>query len=130
MFLKIKIKKGGRIRCYLCVSRFYMLGKSIKRCAIPGCRIEPASLHSLPKDPNIRNEWLKFLLTDIPDRYSPTLTICSAHFSPDSFVNLSQFNAGYARKLLLNEGRVPTIFDRALNPQPVSKISYSFFYYM
>jgi len=37
---------------------------------------------------------LKFLFNDIPDRYSPTLTICSAHFSPDSFVNLSQFNVG------------------------------------
>ncbi|KAL0162216.1 hypothetical protein M9458_041612, partial [Cirrhinus mrigala] len=65
-----------------------MWGKSIKRCAIPGCRIEPVSLHSLPKDPSIRNEWLKFLYTDVPDRYSPTLTVCSAHFSPDSFVNL------------------------------------------
>ncbi|XP_051732750.1 Krueppel-like factor 8 isoform X1 [Ctenopharyngodon idella] len=94
-----------------------MWGKSIKRCAIHGCRIEPASLHSLPKDPIIRNEWLKFLFTDIPDRYSPTVTICSAHFSPDSFVNLSQFNAGYASKLLLKEGRVPTIFDPTPNPQ-------------
>ncbi|XP_058614077.1 Krueppel-like factor 8 isoform X1 [Onychostoma macrolepis] len=94
-----------------------MWGKSIKRCVIPGCRIEPVSLHSLPKDPSIRNEWLKFLFTDVPDRYSPTLTICSAHFSTDSFVNLSQFNAGYASKLLLKEGRVPTILDPTPNPQ-------------
>lgn len=105
-----------------------MWGKSIKRCAIHGCRIEPASLHSLPKDPIIRNEWLKFLFTDIPDRYSPTVTICSAHFSPDSFVNLSQFNAGYASKLLLKEGRVPTIFDPTPNPQSVSKIFFYSFY--
>uniref|UniRef100_A0A8C2H0L2 THAP domain-containing protein 1 n=1 Tax=Cyprinus carpio TaxID=7962 RepID=A0A8C2H0L2_CYPCA len=93
-----------------------MWGKSIKRCAVPGCRIEPVSLHSIPKDPSIRNAWLKFLFTDVPDRYSPTLTICSAHFSTDSFVNLSQFNAGYASKLLLKEGRVPTIFDPTPNP--------------
>lgn len=103
-----------------------MWGKSIKRCAIPGCRIEPVSLHSLPKDPSIRNEWLKFLCTDVPDRYSPTLTICSAHFSPDSFVNLSQCNAGYASQLLLKEGRVPTIVDPTPNPQSVGKISYFF----
>lgn len=103
-----------------------MWGKSIKRCAIPGCRIEPVSLHSLPKDSSIRNEWLKFLFTDVPDRYSPTLTICSAHFSPDSFVNLSQFNAGYASKLLLKEGRVPTVLDSTPNLQSVSKISYFF----
>ncbi|XP_067279643.1 Krueppel-like factor 8 isoform X2 [Pseudorasbora parva] len=95
-----------------------MWGKSIKRCAIPGCRIEPASLHSFPKDPDTRNEWLKFLFTDIPDRYSPTLTICSAHFSSDSFMNLSQFNAGFASKLLLKEGRVPTIFDPTPNTEP------------
>ncbi|XP_052393093.1 Krueppel-like factor 8 isoform X1 [Carassius gibelio] len=93
-----------------------MWGKSIKRCAVPGCRIEPVSLHSLPKDPSIRNDWLKFLFTDVPDRFSPTLTICSAHFSTDSFVNLSQFNAGYASKLLLKEGRVPTVFVSTPNP--------------
>ncbi|XP_016399083.1 Krueppel-like factor 8 [Sinocyclocheilus rhinocerous] len=68
-----------------------MWGKSIKRCAIPGCRIEPVSLHSLPKDPSIRNEWLKFLFTE--------------------------FNAGYASKLLLKEGRVPTILDPTPNPR-------------
>lgn len=101
-----------------------MWGKSIKRCAVPGCRIEPVSLHSIPKDPSIRNAWLKFLFTDVPDRYSPTLTICSAHFSTDSFVNLSQFNAGYASKLLLKEGRVPTIFDPTPNPRLVSKTIY------
>ncbi|XP_051536838.1 Krueppel-like factor 8 isoform X1 [Myxocyprinus asiaticus] len=95
-----------------------MWGKTIKRCAIPGCRIEPASLHKLPKDSNMRNEWLKFLFTEVPDRYSPTLTVCSAHFTTDCFVNLPQFNAGFASKLLLKEGRVPTIFDPTANSRP------------
>lgn len=34
----------------------YLWGKFIKHCAIASCRITSASLHRLPKYPNIRNE--------------------------------------------------------------------------
>ncbi|XP_051534233.1 Krueppel-like factor 8 isoform X2 [Myxocyprinus asiaticus] len=96
----------------------YLWGKYIKHCAIPGCRISSATLHALPKDPSIRNEWLKFLYKEVPARFSSNLLVCSAHFIPGCFVNRSQFNAGFAKRLVLKDGVVPTIFHPTEKQQP------------
>lgn len=37
----------------------------------------PKTLHSLPKDPSIRNAWLKFIFNDVPDLLFLTCTIIS-----------------------------------------------------
>ncbi|KAL6491174.1 hypothetical protein MHYP_G00015190 [Metynnis hypsauchen] len=94
-----------------------MWGKTSKRCSVVGCRQENVSLHTLPKHPAIRDEWLKFIFEEIPQSFSPNLTICSAHFSADCFLNQEQYNAGFAKKLLLKEGAIPDLLTAASKPQ-------------
>ncbi|XP_036452720.1 oocyte zinc finger protein XlCOF8.4-like [Colossoma macropomum] len=94
-----------------------MWGKTSKRCSVVGCRQENVSLHTLPKHPTIRDEWLKFIFEEIPQSFSPNLTICSAHFSADCFLNQEQYNAGFAKKLLLKEGAIPDLLTSVSKPQ-------------
>ncbi|XP_071768737.1 uncharacterized protein LOC139922184 [Centroberyx gerrardi] len=95
---------------------------SRKHCAVVGCQESRfvVSLHSLPKDPIIRIEWLKFLFTHVPQKFSQNLSVCSVHFSADCFLNLAQHNAGFADKLLLKDTAIPTLLDpnETPNPQP------------
>lgn len=84
--------------------------KVAKYCAVPVCR-RTQSLHNLPSDPNIRNAWLNFVFKEVPDHVNKTLSICSLHFTEDSFINKTQFNAGFAERLRLKNGAVPSIFD-------------------
>ncbi|XP_066537056.1 zinc finger protein 892-like [Hoplias malabaricus] len=97
-----------------------MWGKTSKRCSVVGCRQENVSLHTLPKQPAIRAEWLKFIFEEIPQSFSPNLTVCSAHFSADCFLNQEQYNAGFAKKLLLREGAIPDLFNSITKQQPYS----------
>ncbi|XP_072543299.1 uncharacterized protein [Salminus brasiliensis] len=98
-----------------------MWGKTSKRCSVVGCRQENVSLHSLPKQPTIRSEWLKFIFEEIPQSFSPNLTVCSAHFSADCFVNQEQYNAGFAKKLLLKEGAIPDFINSTDKTQPYGR---------
>lgn len=72
------------------------------------------SLHR-QKDPNVRNKHLKLIFNNIPDRFRLTFTVCAAHFSVDCFVNLSQCNAGFAKRLSLNDEAEPTISHPTAN---------------
>ncbi|XP_051983016.1 piggyBac transposable element-derived protein 4-like [Xyrauchen texanus] len=87
-----------------------MSARRTKRCAIPGCR-KTEFLHMVPKNPNIKKEWLKFIFNEVPDRVSPYLFVCLGHFTPDCLANQSQYEAGFAGKHILKSGAVPTILD-------------------
>ncbi len=89
---------------------------SRKRCSIDGCQ-ETTSLHRLPNNINICDQWLMFIYSEIPRTFSSTLTVCSAHFTSDCFVNLAQFNAGFSKKLLIKDSAVPTLLCLTSNPQ-------------
>lgn len=80
-----------------------------KQCVVAGCKAHSASLHTLPNEPVIKDEWLKFIYDTIPEKCSRSLTVCSTHFTPDCFLNRVQFNQGFAQKLLLKEGAIPTL---------------------
>lgn len=95
---------------------------SRKRCTILGCQEANISLHSLPKDRNIRDQWLRFIFSEIPEHFSPNLTVCSAHFSANCFLNQAQYNAGFSKKLLIKDTAVPTLLGLIPNPQGVSKL--------
>ncbi|XP_070691873.1 uncharacterized protein [Pempheris klunzingeri] len=92
---------------------------SKRRCIIGGCHETNISLHNLPKDRNIRDQWLMFIFSKIPQDFSPKLGVCSAHFSSDCFINQAQFNAGFAKKLLIRDTAVPTLLGPASDPRPV-----------
>jgi len=72
----------------------------------------------------VKNHYLKFIFTTIPQQYSPNL-LCSRHFTEDCFFNLNAFNEGFASPLLLKDGSVPSLFGPASSSselQPVSII--------
>ncbi|XP_051993513.1 activating transcription factor 7-interacting protein 1 isoform X3 [Xyrauchen texanus] len=78
------------------------------RCAVPGCG-QTKPLNKLPKDPDVREKWMQFIFCGRPSHGSVNLSVCSVHFKDDCFENKSQYDAGFARKLLLKDKSVPTI---------------------
>ncbi|KAG7221185.1 hypothetical protein INR49_017472 [Caranx melampygus] len=87
-------------------------------CTVDGCKEANVSLHTLPKDRSVRDQWLKFIFYRIPQDFSPYLLVCSAHFTADSFTNLAQYNAGFAKKLRTKDTAVPTLFGPTSTQQP------------
>ncbi|XP_062409102.1 zinc finger protein 211-like [Sardina pilchardus] len=79
-------------------------------CSVPGCTGNAITFHALPKEPNTQRAWLMFINDKIPlSSFDTKISICSNHFTPDSFDNLGQFQAGFATRLYLKRGAVPTI---------------------
>ncbi|XP_048053344.1 E3 ubiquitin-protein ligase TRIM39-like isoform X2 [Megalobrama amblycephala] len=91
-----------------------------KRCYFhPDCK---SFVFGLPRDTGLREQWLKFIFNSVPDHYNPNLAVCATHFTQGSFQNVNEFKAGFARRLLLKDGAVPTLKDEAavFGPQPYS----------
>lgn len=71
-----------------------------------------ASLHYIPKDPEIRQKWIDFIYKN---RTAPKLKnldrirICSAHFTEECFTNYRQKMMGFGKRLILKPNAVPTI---------------------
>uniref|UniRef100_A0A1A7X7Q7 THAP domain-containing protein 1 n=1 Tax=Iconisemion striatum TaxID=60296 RepID=A0A1A7X7Q7_9TELE len=86
-------------------------GKSHMKCCIAGCKEQNKSLHILPTTKTLRRTaWLHFIFDgEIPATISKTLAVCANHFEAHCFVNLGQYRAGLASKLLLTEKAVPTL---------------------
>ncbi|XP_067298749.1 uncharacterized protein [Pseudorasbora parva] len=82
------------------------------RCYVPGCTRDVRTFHSLPLDKKCRHAWLMFVYNRIPKQFNAKLFVCSAHFTTDSFSNLGQFEAGFAQRLQLKKGAIPTKFPQ------------------
>lgn len=61
--------------------------KTSKHCTVPAYQKTAVSLCSLPVDLDIKKERLKFVFTDIPEEFSLSFTVCSAHFRLVCFPN-------------------------------------------
>ncbi|XP_050964151.1 uncharacterized protein LOC127164327 [Labeo rohita] len=81
-----------------------------RRCAVPGCG-KTTSLNTLPKDPDVKEKWIQFIFSKRPSHFSVNAHVCSVHFTDDCFENKLQYDAGFARTLLLKNQAVPTILD-------------------
>ncbi|KAL3060514.1 hypothetical protein OYC64_014962 [Pagothenia borchgrevinki] len=93
-----------------------MSSKGVKRCAVVGCKNRDKSkvLHALPSLEKDSNLWLEFIFQGhVPEDYSRFLLVCSQHFAPDMFMNFTQVKGGFASKLRLKPGSIPTIRDQA-----------------
>lgn len=89
------------------------LAVNMSECAVFGCKLEPgASLHYLPRNPVLKQKWMDFIYRHRFSRPSNTMgiRICCAHFSNDCFVNFFQRSMGFAKKLILKPGAVPSIY--------------------
>ncbi|XP_064189911.1 uncharacterized protein LOC135253958 isoform X2 [Anguilla rostrata] len=87
-------------------------------CAVAGCTASNVSMHTLPRDTALRREWVNFIFSnEVPENVSQHLRLCTAHFSPDCIGNQARYNAGFASKLLLTPGAVPTVLKPASHIQ-------------
>ena len=90
------------------------MSKPVKRCAVVGCKTRDRGLHAMPSVEKEMNLWLDFIYKGhVPEDHGRFLFVCSKHFTTDMFINFSQVQHGYASKLMLNPGSIPTIRDQA-----------------
>ncbi|XP_067298047.1 piggyBac transposable element-derived protein 4-like isoform X3 [Pseudorasbora parva] len=82
-----------------------------------------STLHGLPKDEDVKSQWLKFIFTMIPQQFNANLLLCSRHFTDDCFSNLAEVNAGFAKRLFIKDGTVPTLFGPSCTSGSQPKIS-------
>ena len=83
-----------------------MTAEHNRDCVI--CGNNTPSLHLLPKKEELRTKWLEFIFGTPPANYSPNLVLCSSHFKHSDFHNLGAYSSGFAAKLLLKPGSVPS----------------------
>ncbi|XP_035037101.1 uncharacterized protein LOC118123687 isoform X1 [Hippoglossus stenolepis] len=84
---------------------------SKKYCSVEGCKQKNVTLHVLPNNVTIRDQWLLFVFSEGPERSRKNVFVCSAHFTTDCFLNFQQYNAGFSKRLLLTDGAIPTLQD-------------------
>lgn len=81
-------------------------------------------LFSLPKVDDVKNRWLQFIFSAIPEQHNSNLLLCARHFTDDCFSNLGAYNAGFSKHLCLEDGTVPTLHgpESVSESPPVSNI--------
>ncbi|KAF5901184.1 RE1-silencing transcription factor A-like isoform X2, partial [Clarias magur] len=83
-------------------------------CMCRGCYATTgASLHYIPKDPEIRQKWIDFIYENRPApkllKNLDRIRICSAHFTEECFTNYRQKMMGFGKRLILKPNAVPTV---------------------
>ncbi|XP_031154587.1 uncharacterized protein LOC116049247 isoform X6 [Sander lucioperca] len=89
---------------------------SRRRC-IRQCKGKSPLFH-LPKDDELKSQWLQFIFNTTPQDYNPNLMLCSVHFTDDCFLNRPQFNLGFSKRLLLKDRAVPTLSGQPGDSEP------------
>uniref|UniRef100_A0A8C5HUM5 THAP domain-containing protein 1 n=1 Tax=Gouania willdenowi TaxID=441366 RepID=A0A8C5HUM5_GOUWI len=81
------------------------------KCSVVGCSNPHASLHRLPASEPFRSAWLSFIFHgNVPTSVGKVIIVCAKHFKDDCFCNLRQYKEGFAERLRLIEGSIPSIF--------------------
>ena len=70
------------------------------------CKTKTSTMYALPKDVTLRAKWLDFIFGQTPQHYS--VVVCSLHFEDGDFLNLWEYNMGFAKRLMLKPGAVPS----------------------
>ncbi|XP_016086183.1 THAP domain-containing protein 8-like isoform X1 [Sinocyclocheilus grahami] len=78
-----------------------------KRCVF-GC-LPNKTLFSIPRPPWLRSRWLEFLHFE-EEGLTVNSRLCSRHFTPECFQNLTQHQMGFARVLYLKNTAVPSVY--------------------
>ncbi len=99
------------------------------RCFVVGCKNEHGCRHLLPTSEPLKTQWISFVFEgDAPPDLPKCVYVCSNHFTQDCFVNEGQYKAGFATKLILRDGSVPTVRDPASPSAEVSHIVFFVFF--
>ena len=73
---------------------------------------DKVALFGFPLDrPNVLHKWVKFVQSKRANFPKATKfsNLCSDHFLPTNFVNMTQFKADFAKRLLLHKSAVPSV---------------------
>ena len=74
-----------------------------------------------PASEDTRLKWIDFIYEgNLPARVGKYLLVCANHFELERFINLGQYNAGLAGRLILKGGSVPSIRRRTEDEGNVS----------
>ncbi|XP_058653283.1 zinc finger protein with KRAB and SCAN domains 1 isoform X2 [Onychostoma macrolepis] len=85
----------------------------VKRCVF-GC-FPLKTLFPFPKTPWLRARWLEFLHFE-EEGITENSRLCSRHFTPECFQNLTQHEMGFAKVLCLTETAVPSVYTVGASP--------------
>ncbi|XP_048037922.1 uncharacterized protein LOC125263095 [Megalobrama amblycephala] len=86
------------------------MSRQQSRCFVFGCTSEHKSLHLLPASEPLRTRWISFIFKGkAPENAPKHIFVCANHFTSDCFMNEGQYKAGFAKKLLIKNGSVPTL---------------------
>ncbi|KAL7373051.1 hypothetical protein ABVT39_009334 [Epinephelus coioides] len=90
-------------------------------CSVASCNNQDKSLFAVPTEEEVRTQWISFIFDGNPPGTVPKiLHVCAKHFTPESFSNLFQFQSGFATKLWLNVGAIPTLREPPSTSEEVS----------
>ncbi|XP_042598846.1 uncharacterized protein LOC109111146 isoform X2 [Cyprinus carpio] len=88
------------------------------RCFVVGCSNEHYSRHLLPTSEPLKTQWITYAFKGkAPPDLPKCVYVCSNHFTSDCFANEGQYRAGFAKKLVLKDGSVPTVRDPSSPPE-------------
>ncbi|KAF5893777.1 putative GPI-anchored adhesin-like protein PGA55 isoform X1, partial [Clarias magur] len=91
------------------------------KCAVFGCKKGHTSVFLPPSSEEVKAKWISFIYgRNIPTDVPKFLYVCAKHFPSDCFLNEGQFKAGFASRLRLKPGSVPTLRAEAPDPEAVS----------
>ena len=86
----------------------------VKLCVVYGCNstaVTGITLHEFPKDVERCRLWVQFIQrTRVWESKPRTSHICSKHLCKEAISNYLQVEMGVAKRLVLTEDAVPTIY--------------------
>ncbi|KAJ8338519.1 hypothetical protein SKAU_G00374850 [Synaphobranchus kaupii] len=80
-------------------------------CSVEGCNVRDG-LHEPPcrsRNPNVYKQWMLFLGLEDMEYARASVCVCNKHFTEDCFSNHMAVQMGFAKRLNLDKGAVPTL---------------------
>ena len=94
-------------------------------CSVLGCNKEHSSHFDVPKSEPLKTQWLSFVFEgNIPHDQRQCFHVCANHFTHQTALQTRVSKAGFAKKLLLKKGSVPTIRVPAAPPEEEVSVTF------
>ncbi|XP_028847432.1 transcription factor Sp3a isoform X2 [Denticeps clupeoides] len=93
-------------------------------CSVLRCKDEHKCIFLVPSHKPLKNQWVDFIFSgEAPTQLPKSLYVCARHFADDCFLNLGQYRAGFAERLKIRSGSVPTLPGQASTSFSIQQLS-------